>query len=227
MFYKLHYKIQRWRFHNKAVATPLQALYKQPYIDSSQLFFATRFLVVDCEMSGLDANKSQLLSLGWVIIERGRIVNSSAKHLLIHADRGAGESIKIHGLLDSNLAGANSVATVLMLLMKQIPGAVLVFHHASLDMRFLQKATIENFRCPLLFSYVDTMAIEKQRIHLQGKSMSLRLVQCRERYGLPAGSQHDALADAQATAELFLAQASYLGKPESLSLSQLSLKCSR
>ncbi len=227
MFYKLHYKIQHWRFHNKAVATPLQALYQQPYIDSSQLFFATRFLVVDCEMSGLDANKSQLLSLGWVIIEHGRIVNSSAKHLLIHADRGAGESIKIHGLLDSNLAGANSAATVLMLLMKQIPGAVLVFHHASLDMRFLQKATIENFRCPLLFSYVDTMAIEKQRIDLQGKSMSLRLAQCRERYGLPAGSQHDALADAQATAELFLAQASYLGKPESLSLSQLSLRCSR
>ena len=227
MFYKLHYKIQHWRFHNKAVATPLQALYQQPYIDSSQLFFATRFLVVDCEMSGLDANKSQLLSLGWVIIEHGRIVNSSAKHLLIHADRGACESIKIHGLLDSNLAGANSAATVLMLLMKQIPGAVLVFHHASLDMRFLQKATLENFRCPLLFSYVDTMAIEKQRIDLQGKSMSLRLAQCRERYGLPAGSQHDALADAQATAELFLAQASYLGKPESLSLSQLSLRCSR
>ena len=227
MFYKLHYKIQHWRFHKKAVSTPLQALYEQPYIDSSQLFFATRFLVVDCEMSGLDANKSQLLSLGWVIIEHGRIINSSAKHLLIHADRGAGESIKIHGLLDSNLAGANSAATVLMLLMKQIPGAVLVFHHASLDMRFLQKATIENFRCPLLFSYVDTMAIEKQRIDLQGKSMSLRLAPCRERYGLPAGSQHDALADAQATAELFLAQASYLGKPESLSLSQLSLRCSR
>lgn len=178
-------------------------------------------------MSGLDANKSQLLSLGWVIIEQGRIVNSSAKHLLIHADRGAGESSKIHGLLDSNLAGANSAATVLMLLMKQMPGSVLVFHHASLDMRFLQKAAIENFRCPFLFSYVDTMAIEKQRMHLQGKAMGLRLVQCRGRYGLPAGSQHDALADAQATAELFLAQASYLGKQESLSLSDLSLSCSR
>lgn len=227
MFYKLHYKIQHWRFHKKAVTTPLQSLYQQPYINSSQLFFATRFLVLDCEMSGLDANKSQLLSLGWVIIEQGRIVNSSAKHLLIHADRGAGESSKIHGLLDSNLAGANSAATVLMLLMKQMPGSVLVFHHASLDMRFLQKAAIENFRCPFLFSYVDTMAIEKQRMHLQGKAMGLRLVQCRGRYGLPAGSQHDALADAQATAELFLAQASYLGKQESLSLSDLSLSCSR
>ncbi|MCK4675273.1 MAG: 3'-5' exonuclease [Gammaproteobacteria bacterium] len=224
MFYKLHYKFQHWRFHKKAVATPLQALYLQPCIQPSQLFSDTRFLVIDCEMSGLDAEKNQLLSVGWVMIEHGRIVNSSAKHLLTHADRGTGESSKIHGLLDSSLAGANSVAAVLMLLMKQMPGTVLVFHHASLDIRFLQKATIENFRCPLLFSYVDTMAIEKKRMHLQGKTMKLRLAQCRQRYGLPAGSQHNALADAQATAELLLAQASYLGKQKSLSLSDISLR---
>lgn len=226
MFYKLHYKFQHWRFHKKAMATPLQPLYQQSSIRPSQLFLDTRFLVLDCEMSGLNSKKNQLLSTGWVMIEQGRIINASAKHLLIHADRGTGESSKIHGLLDSNLAGATSVAAVLMLLMKQVPGVVLVFHHASLDMRFLQKATIENFRCPLLFSYVDTMAIEKQRIHLQGKAMGLRLAQCRDRYGLPAGSQHNALADAQATAELFLAQASYLGQQEKLRLSDLRLSCS-
>jgi DNA polymerase III subunit epsilon len=227
VLYKLHCKFQHWRFHKKAISTPLQPLYQQPCIKSSRLFSATRFLVLDCEMSGLDAKKSQLLSIGWVLIEHGRIVNSTARHLLIHADRGAGDSSKIHGLLDSSIAGAHSAATVLMLLMEQIPGAVLVFHHAKLDIRFLQKATIENFRCPLLFSYVDTMAIEKSRLHLQGKSMSLRLAQCRQRYGLPAGSQHDALADAQATAELFLAQAGYLGQPEKLRLSDLNLSCSR
>lgn len=226
MFYKLQQKFQHWRYHAKALATPLQPLYQQPIIRPSQLFFDTRFLVLDCEMSGLDPKKSQLLSIGWVLVERGRIVNASAKHLLIHADRGAGESSKIHGLIDSNLAGASSAAAVLMLLMKQIPGTVLVFHHAPLDMRFLQKSVIEYFRCPLLFSYVDTMLIEKKRIHLQGKTAGLRLAQCRDRYGLSSGSQHDALADAQATAELFLAQASYLGKQESLSLSDLSLSCS-
>lgn len=226
MLYKLHYKYQHWRFHEKASGTPLQPLYEHPVIQPSQLFYATRFLVIDAEMSGLSSKKDQLLSIGWVMIENGRIVNSTAKHLLVHADRGTGESSKIHGLLDSNLAGATSAAAVLMLLMKQIPGTVLVFHHASLDMKFLQKATIENFRCPLLFSYVDTMAIEKKRIHLQGKAMGLRLAQCRDRYGLQSGSQHDALADAQATAELFLAQASYMGKSETLRLSDLSLSCS-
>ncbi len=227
MFYKLYYKFQHWRLHKKAGGTPLQALYEQPFINSFQLFTSTRFLVLDCEMSGLDVKSCQLLSLGWVMIEHGRIVNVSARHQLIHADRGAGESSRIHGLLDSSLAGATSAASVLMLLIKQMQGAVLVFHHAPLDIRFLQKAVIENFRCPLLFSYIDTMDIEKRRIHLQGKTMGLRLSQCRDRYGLISIQQHNALADAQATAELLLAQASYLDKEHKLKLSDLSIRCSR
>ena len=85
---------------------------------------------------------------------------------------------------------------------------------------------MENFQCPLLFPYVDTMAIEKRRLHLQGKTKGLRLSQCRERYGLGSGSQHNALADAQATAELLLAQASHLDRDNSLKLADLALRCS-
>ena len=226
MLFKLSHKYMQWRFHQKASGTPVQPLYEQPLIDGSQLFASTRFLAVDCEMSGLDPKTSQLLSIGWIGIEHGRIVNASARHQLIHADRGTGESSRIHGLLDSSIAGATSDASVLMLLIKQMQGAVLVFHHARLDIRFLQKAAIENFHCPMLFSYIDTMDIEKRRIHLQGKTRGLRLSQCREHYGLSSGSQHNALADAQATAELLLAQASYLDRNESLKLSDLSLRCS-
>jgi len=226
VLYNLFCRYQRFRYKQEVINTPLQPLYDAPVISPSQLFDDTRFLVLDCEMSGLDPKKCQLLSIGWVLIEKGRIVNSSAKHVLIHADRGTGDSSKIHGLLDSNIAGANSVAAVLILLMKQIPGAVLVFHHASLDIRFLQNATKETFNYPLLFSYVDTMEIEKKRISLQGNIRGLRLAQCRQRYGLPDGAQHNALADAQATAELFLAQTSYLGKRESIKLSDLSMHCS-
>lgn len=227
VLYSLYYQYRQRRYRQQAYNSPLQALYDAPIISPSQLFKDTRFLVVDCEMSGLDPEKCQLLSIGWVVIERGQIVNSTAKHLLIHADRGTGDSSMIHGLFDSNIAGANSIATALMLLMQQVPETVLVFHHAALDMRFLQKATIEIFQCPLLFSYVDTMEIEKKRLHLQGKMAGIRLAQCRQRYGLADCAQHNALADAQATAELFLAQAGNIGKRDVLDLSDLSLSCSR
>jgi DNA polymerase-3 subunit epsilon len=227
VLYKLQCQYRHWRFHKKAVGSPVQPLYEQSFIKRSQALLSTRFLVLDCEMSGLDAKRSQLLSVGWVMIEHGRIINSSGRHLLIHAEQGAGDSSRIHGLLDSNIAGAKSAAAVLMLLIKQMQDAVLVFHHAPLDIRFLQKAAIGNFRCPLLFSYIDTMEIEKRRLHIQGRAMGLRLSQCRERYGLVSGQQHNALADAVATAELFLAQASYLEKGHGLKLSELHLRCSR
>lgn len=227
MFYKLHCQYKRWRFHKRAIGSPLQPLYEQSFVKRSQALLSTRFLVLDCEMSGLDAKRGQLLSVGWVMIEHGRIINSSGRHLLIHAEQGAGDSSRIHGLLDSNIAGAKSAAAVLLLLIKQMQGAVLVFHHAPLDIRFLQNAAIDNFRCPLLFSYVDTMEIEKRRLHIQGRAMGLRLSQCRERYGLVSGQQHNALSDAVATAELFLAQASYLEKGHGLKLSELHLHCSR
>ena len=224
-FYKLFYQYRRLRFQPKARGTVLQPLYEQPIIESNQAFNNTRFLVIDCEMSGLDINTCQLLSIGWVVIEHGRIINSSGKHMLIHADRGTGDSSRIHGLLDNRIAGANSAASALMLLAKQMQNSVLVFHHAPLDMKFLQKASIENFRCPLIFSYVDTMEIERRRIQMQGKHSGLRLSQSRQRYGLVDTAQHNALADAQATAELLLAQVSYLKVGQSLSLADLKLSC--
>lgn len=225
MFYRLNYTFRRWRYQKKSAGTPLQPLYEQPPFSLARSFSQTRFLVVDCEMSGLNVKRAELLSIGWVMIENGRISNSTARHLLVHSDKGAGESIKIHGLLDSNLAGAHSAAAVLMLLIRQMPGTVLVFHHAFLDIRFLQRAAWANFRCPMLFSYVDTMEIEKRRIESQGKPRGLRLNQCRQHYGLPPVTQHNALADAHATAELLLAQASYLTMNRELSLSRLSPHC--
>lgn len=226
MFYKLHYRFRHWRLKKRANGTSVQPLFDQPYIEASQAFMSTRFLVLDCEMSGLNVKTCQLLSLGWVVIEQGRIVNASGKHLLVHAETGTGDSSKIHGLLDSNIAGAKSVAVVLMLLIQQMQDAVLVCHHAPLDIRFLQKAAIENFRCPLLFPFIDTMKIEKKRMHHRGGAIGLRLSQCRERYGLASSHQHNALADAQATAELLLAQVSYLEKGQNLKLSELHISCS-
>lgn len=225
MFYSLQYRYKKWRLKKRAAKTPLKALLDTSAIDTTQSVSDTRFLVVDCEMSGLDVNSCQLLSIGWVVIENNRLVNSRSRHLLIHADRGAGDSTRIHGLHDASIAGAKSAASVLTLLIKQMVNSVLVFHHAPIDIRFLQKTAYENYRCPLLFPYLDTMALEKRRLAMQGKHEGLRLAQCRERYGLASVTQHNALADARATAELLLAQISHLGNADKLLLGRLDLRC--
>ena len=139
--------------------------------------------------------------------------------MLIHSQKGVGDSIRIHGLCDQRLAGASSPSIAIGLLAKQMEGAVLVFHHAHLDIAFLQRLARKCFACPLLFSYIDTMQIERQRFAVSGQTQPLQLAACRERYGLPAAFQHNAMSDAVATAELFLAQSAYLTRSDKLNLS--------
>ncbi len=221
MLYKLRYWLQAALWRYRARTTPFESLYLTPPPALSRPFEQLRFVVLDAEMSGLNPKRHNLLSIGWVVIERGRIVGDSGRHFLIHADAHVGESTKIHGLRDSAIAGAASVARVLALLASQAGGAVLVFHHASLDMAFIQRAARQTMQCPLLAAYVDTMELEKRRLRRQGKSASLRLKLCRDRYGLPATAQHNALSDAYATAELFLAQVAHLGERGKLRLKDL------
>lgn len=216
------YKKLRWS--KKAMRSPLNALYKSTPTAPGCKFQDVRFLIVDCEMSGLNVATSELLSIGWVRVENGVMKYDSRKHVLLHAKGDVGESIKIHGLFDHNLAGASSPAQAIAALVHEIPGSVLVFHHAPLDLAFLQKTAQAAFGCPLVFQYVDTMRIEQRRLERQGKTAGLQLNVCRERYGLPPAVAHNAMYDAIATGELLLAQASYLTSRKSLNLGQLNLQ---
>lgn len=216
----LYSALKKWRWRKRSCRTPLNALYHATPVARSRRVRDVRFLVLDCEMSGLDPRKSELLSVGWVRIQNSHIQYSTRKHLLMHMRDGVGESIKIHGLFDYNLAGAGSVASVLGALAKEIPGSILVFHHALLDIAFLQKASLQSFGCPLHFQYIDTMAVEQQRLNRQGKAANLRLNMCRDRYGLPKAFEHNAMFDAVATAELLLAQIAYAGNIDNIRIGQ-------
>ena len=225
-FARLRFCLQQLRFRRRASKTPLAHSYDVRFPEKHTPFLASRFLVVDCEMSGLNSDTHQLLSIGWVAIEQGRIQYASAKDLLINAEGGSGDSVLIHGLHDDMLAAGSSLNNILTLLVEASKHSILVFHHAPIDLQFLQRAAHQQFHCPLLFPYLDTLAIEKKKMERQGKHGGLRLQQCRKRYGLPETSQHNALGDAFATAELFLAQAHYMDNTHSLCLSHLPLQCS-
>lgn len=224
--YKLRHWYQRKQWFRQAQRTPLAELYSSPVFSLKEKVGDLDFLVVDCEMSGLDPKSKELLSLGWVRISKGKIDYSSRKHVLVHSSQSVGDSIQIHGLCDQRLAGASSVSSALGKLAQHANGAVLVFHHAVLDIAFIQRAARNVFVCPFLFSYIDTMQIEHKRLERSGKSAPLQLASCRDRYGLPAAFQHNAMFDAVATAELFLAQYAHLKSGADISLGELSVRVS-
>lgn len=173
------------------------------------------FLVADLEMSSLDINKGEILSIGWVVIKKGKIQLSSAEHHLLKAKKTVGQSATIHNLRDCELQQGQNIMFVVERFLKIAAGKVLVFHHSPLDMAYLNKASKELFSSPMLLPIIDTLEIEKKKIlrhqeHI--KSGELRLAECRSRYNLPAYPAHNALMDALSSAELLLAQLDHKGK---------------
>lgn len=167
------------------------------------------FIVIDCEMTGLDPAKDELLSIGWVRVRHQSIDMRSARHRLIKSDANVGQSATIHMIRDCELQKGQSIEDVLQELLSDASGFLPVFHNASLDLAFLNRAVERALGAPWWPSYVDTLLNEKRLLVRRTEvptSGDLTLAQCRRRYNLPPYQGHNALVDALATAELLLAE---------------------
>jgi DNA polymerase III subunit epsilon len=89
-------------------------------------------------------------------------------------------------------------------------GGVIILHHAPLDLAFLRQAYRRAGarwpRPPVVDTVTLLRRLERRRhfLHPHPAPLPLALGAARARLGLPAHHEHDALADALATAELFL-----------------------
>ena len=173
----------------------------------------TPLISVDLELTGMDKGHNEIISMGWTLIDRGRIQLGSNRYMLINAERSVGSSAVIHELLDNEVAQGRSLETGLEELFDAARGRVWVFHHAGLDISFLRKACESWAGLIPGFIVLDTMRIEyrmRRRREMPIRQGDLQLGQIRNSYGLPRYTAHNALIDALATAELMLAIASRL-----------------
>ncbi|MBF0426679.1 MAG: hypothetical protein HQL66_12760 [Magnetococcales bacterium] len=168
------------------------------------------FLALDMETTGLDATRHEILTIGFVPLVGGVVRLSESGHLLIKPLKPIPpETVVLHGLTDDRSAQGAPLAEVFPTLLQAMAGRVLLVHYAPLERAFLRQAfrRLHGVIPPTLF--VDVMALEirrMQRMNHHPLPGELRLAQLRGQYGLPRYRAHNALSDALATAELFLAQ---------------------
>lgn len=196
-----------WR--SEPAAQPVRQYQQTAAPAADTLVQQCRFLVLDLETTGLDANKHHVVSLGWVEIIGGELALETARHYLVKPPVSVGQSAVYHGLHDHQLRQALELADVLQIFLQQAAGAVLVAHHARLEQQFLQTACQRVFGKSPRFRLLDTMQIEWQRLLQQNKVVKtdgLRLAQCLARHQLPTGQYHHALEDAYSCALLLLCQ---------------------
>ncbi len=181
----------------------------------------TPLIAVDLEMTGLDARENQIVAIGWTHVDGGRIRFAANQHLLINAGQTVGYSAAIHELLDSDVAHGVALEEGLATLFEAARGRVWLFHHASLDVGFLQRASISWAGFAMPFMVLDTLQMElslRQQRDLPVQHDDLRLNKLRAHYNLPAYTAHNALTDASSTAELLLAIAEKMEPATALKL---------
>lgn len=203
-------RLRRLWYRRRVAGTPLEDCWRKTSPSTGSDWRQASFLVCDAEMSSLEVNEGELLSIGWVAIENGSVVLDSAAHHLVRAQGGVGQSATIHQLRDCELEQAEEGGQVLQRFLQAAAGRVLVFHNAALDMAFLDRLARREYGAPLLLPVADTLLLEKGLRQRRGQPIKpgdLRLDGCRRRYNLPPYPVHNALLDALATAELLLAHA--------------------
>lgn len=208
----------RGRLYHIPIDSKLYQLWNNVQLNFRQRWDDLDYLVVDTETSALNTEEGELLSIGWVTIKQGEIQLNDARHYyikgLMSQDESVGESAAIHQIRDCELQQGIYIEEAVSLFLETCQNKVLVFHHAGLDLAFLNKHVKHLMGAPLLIPHVDTILLEKQKLSRQKsvlKKQDLTLASCRTRYGLPDYPAHNALNDALATAELLIAQIKHKG----------------
>lgn len=219
---------RRWRLRRRCgvLARGCRQASLASYIEACAEFHVdklvnTPLISVDLELTGLDAMQNQIIAIGWTQVDQGRIRLGSNRHIMVNAEQSVGHSAAIHELMDSDVATGVALEAGLEALFEAAVGRAWLFHHAGLDVAFLQRACLDWAGVAPPFPVLDTLQMElaiRKRRDQPVRQGDMQLSTLRSRYNLPRYTAHNALIDACATAELMLAIASRMDPSESLRL---------
>lgn len=160
------------------------------------------YTVFDTETTGLEpTNGDEIIQIGALRVLNGRLLQQEHFDQLVDPRcRLKAASIAIHGITDSMLLGKPTIDQVLPAFHDFCADTVLVGHNVAFDMRFLEikEATLGiRFDQPVL----DTLLLSAVA-HPNQESHSLEAIM--QRLGIEMDQRHNALADATATAQVFM-----------------------
>lgn len=196
----------------------LQRFYQAGAVDPQTPIEEVPLVALDLETTGLDPKRDAIVSVGLMPFTLPRIRCADARYQVVKPlSELTPESVAFHRITHSDLNQAPRLDSMLAEILEIMCGRVAVVHYRSIERGFLDEAVHFYLNENLHFPVIDTMELEA-RLHrganspgwfdrLRGrKPASIRLADCRLRYGLPLYHAHHALTDALASAELLQAQ---------------------
>lgn len=161
-----------------------------------------RWVVIDCESTGLDPQSDRLLSIGAVAVEFGRIAVGSTFSVILRQEApSCAENIAIHGISGGQQITGIDWNDALRQFLEFAGDAPLVAFHAPFDRALLLRAAKSvglRIRNPWLDAAALAPILFPERAG-RLKALDDWIVS----FGIENPSRHDALSDAYATAQLF------------------------
>lgn len=181
-------------------------------IDARRDFDEVDFVAFDTELTGLDARRDSIISVGAVRLRGGRILAGRTFYRLLKpATELKPEGVLVHELTNADLEHAADAAEVIEGFVDFLGDAVLIGHFVFIDSSFLGRAMKRCFGVRLQTPTVDTRSLHEwlsENVpafarHHGGLSLRNDLTSMATRYGVPVQGVHNSFQDAFVTAQLF------------------------
>lgn len=160
---------------------------------------ALRWVVLDCESSGLDPERDRLLSVGAVAVREGRVSHADAfGAVLRQAEASAVENILVHGIGGDAQRAGRAPEEALAEFVRYAGTSPAVAFHAAFDRALLRRA-LPAWRP----RWLDLAALAPALFPEHAKTCK-SLDDWLAAFAIAHPARHDAVADAYATAQLLL-----------------------
>jgi DNA polymerase-3 subunit epsilon len=163
---------------------------------------------IDCETTGLDPRRDEIVSIAAIKIRGDRILASETFQAVVRPRVAIAEAaIKVHGLREIDVCNARPMSEILPDLLHFIGGRPLVGYYIDFDIAMLNNHVAE-FLCIQL----PNPRIEVSRIYYErkygdappGTQIDLTFANILRDLELPLFNQHDAYSDALMTAMIYV-----------------------
>ena len=209
-------RVGRWRFARglKACAAAgdevltryASAAWPSPDIPARE----APLLALDFELDGLERN-AHVLQAGWIGFDSGGIALAGARSVDVRSLRQLDDSaVAVHGIGEERARQGVALQEAARSFLGDLAGRILVAHGASIERDVIRRISRAMFGIEAPVRSICTLQLERRISPNLVGSDAYRLAAARKRHNLPGYAQHDALSDALAAAELFLAQLSRL-----------------
>ena len=157
------------------------------------------YAVFDCETTGTDPGRDEIVSLAVVRLDAGGVELSRYARLVRPLRPIPAEATAVHGIADDDVAGAPPFEGIAHELLDVLEGAVFVAHNVGFDLPMVQHA----FGAAGIDYRPDAVACTLEAFRLiEPRADNHRLQSLCERHGIELEGPHEAMSDVLATAAL-------------------------